>query len=113
MLRFAVGQTHAGEGLSRRSFLDSIRRLLGLVALTEHWSLTLATVWVNARLCSRAKQFAYQGPAYIDCRATCIIKDVRCSCIQGPDASRFLIKKKAVLPPAYQPPLVYGSDPRY
>jgi hypothetical protein len=41
MLRFAVGQTHAGEGSSRRSSFYSIRRLLGLVALTEHWSLTL------------------------------------------------------------------------
>jgi hypothetical protein len=38
MLRFAVGQTHAGEGLSGRSFLDnchSIRRSLGFLALTE------------------------------------------------------------------------------
>jgi len=39
MLRFAVGQTYAGEGLNGRSFLTlvtvCVRRPLGLLAQTE------------------------------------------------------------------------------
>ena len=41
MLRLAVGQTYAGEGLNGRSFstlfasVDSVRRPLGLLAQTE------------------------------------------------------------------------------
>lgn len=37
MLWFAVGQTHAGEGLNGRSFdtADSIRRPLSLLVQTE------------------------------------------------------------------------------
>jgi hypothetical protein len=109
MLRFAVGQTHAGVSLNGRSSLDnchSIRRSLGLLALTEK---SVSDLFYHFGKCTRMRKsqaLCISQPADLDCRASCIIKDVRRSWIQAPDASEFSIKRKAdaVLGPASQPP---------
>jgi hypothetical protein len=82
MLWFAVGQTHAGEGSSGRSFLDNchnIRRSLGLVALTEKSITELLYHFGKCTPMLKSQAICIPRPADVDCRATCIIKDVRCS----------------------------------
>ena len=87
MLWFAVGQNHAGEGLNGRSFLTLLTvydvRSVSLSRLRNRFLVDFVYYFSK---CTRAPrepskhlQFAYQRPADIDCRAACIIKDVRCS----------------------------------